>query len=101
MSTSTTEAAAKPIPAFFCITARSVISVLVTASIATANPIRDYPASVIETHLLIAHEPTEVFHGWFLSVRASKAPRHQSFAIPRSRKVANVTLRASSYLRVS
>ncbi|KAI5680650.1 hypothetical protein M9H77_01877 [Catharanthus roseus] len=56
-----------------------------------------YPVSIAETHPLIAHEPNEV-HGWFLSVRASEALSHQSFAIPRSLKA---TLRASSYLRVS
>ncbi|KAI5664474.1 hypothetical protein M9H77_23797 [Catharanthus roseus] len=59
-----------------------------------------YPNSVAETHPLVAHEPTEV-HGWFLSARASEALSHQFFAIPRSRKAANVTLRASSYLRNS
>ncbi|KAI5674106.1 hypothetical protein M9H77_14470 [Catharanthus roseus] len=35
------------------------------------------------------------------SVRASEALSHQSFAIPRSLKAANVTLKASSYLRNS
>ncbi|KAI5654859.1 hypothetical protein M9H77_32046 [Catharanthus roseus] len=59
-----------------------------------------YLVSIAETHPLVAHEPNEV-HGWFFSVRASKALSHQSFAIPRSLKVANVTLRASSYLRNS
>ncbi|KAI5669068.1 hypothetical protein M9H77_18921 [Catharanthus roseus] len=59
-----------------------------------------YPVSIAETHPHVAHEPIEV-HGWFLSVRASEALSHQSFAIPRSLKAANIALRASSYLRVS
>ncbi|KAI5662316.1 hypothetical protein M9H77_21639 [Catharanthus roseus] len=45
--------------------------------------------------------PSFHVHGWFLSVRASEALSHQSFAIPRSLKAANFTLRASSYLRNS
>ncbi|KAI5672362.1 hypothetical protein M9H77_12726 [Catharanthus roseus] len=59
-----------------------------------------YPVSIAEIHPLVAPEPNEV-HGWFLSVRASEALSYQSFAIPRSLKAANVTLRASSYLRNS
>ncbi|KAI5667379.1 hypothetical protein M9H77_17232 [Catharanthus roseus] len=59
-----------------------------------------YPVSIAETHPPVAHEPNEV-HGWFLSVRASEALSHQSFVIPRSLTAANVTLRTSSYLRVS
>ncbi|KAI5667698.1 hypothetical protein M9H77_17551 [Catharanthus roseus] len=57
-----------------------------------------YPVSIAGTHPLAAHEPIEV-HGWSLSARASEALSHQSFAIPWSLKAANVTLRASSYLR--
>ncbi|KAI5675917.1 hypothetical protein M9H77_06867 [Catharanthus roseus] len=59
-----------------------------------------YPVSIAETHPLIAHEPNEV-HGWFLSVRALETLSYQSFAILQSLKAANVTLRASSYLRNS
>ncbi|KAI5657895.1 hypothetical protein M9H77_26688 [Catharanthus roseus] len=55
-----------------------------------------YPFSVAETRPLVSQEPNEVFHGWFLSVRASEAISHQSFAIPRSLKAVNVTLKASS-----
>ncbi|KAI5665263.1 hypothetical protein M9H77_24586 [Catharanthus roseus] len=59
-----------------------------------------YSVSIAETHPFVAHEPNEV-HGWFLSVRALEALSHQSFAIPRSLKAANVTFRASAYLRNS
>ncbi|KAI5660051.1 hypothetical protein M9H77_28844 [Catharanthus roseus] len=59
-----------------------------------------YLVSIAETHPLVAHERNKV-HGWFLSIRASEALSHQSFAIPRSLKAANITLRASSYLRNS
>ncbi|KAI5678070.1 hypothetical protein M9H77_09020 [Catharanthus roseus] len=45
--------------------------------------------------------PSFLVHGWFLNVRASEALSHQSFAIPRSLKTANVTLRVSSYLKNS
>ncbi|KAI5657956.1 hypothetical protein M9H77_26749 [Catharanthus roseus] len=60
---------------------------------------RRYPVSIAETHPLVVHEPNEV-HGWFLSVRASEALSHQSFAILCSLKAAKVTLRTSSYLRI-
>ncbi|KAI5662214.1 hypothetical protein M9H77_21537 [Catharanthus roseus] len=59
-----------------------------------------YPVSIAETHPLVTHKPTEV-HSWFLSAQASEALSHQSFAIPRSLKATNVTLRASLYLRNS
>ncbi|KAI5653059.1 hypothetical protein M9H77_30246 [Catharanthus roseus] len=59
-----------------------------------------YLVSIDETHPLVVQEPNEV-HGWFLSVRASEALSHQSFAIPPSLKAVNVTLMASSYLGVS
>ncbi|KAI5676989.1 hypothetical protein M9H77_07939 [Catharanthus roseus] len=59
-----------------------------------------YPVSILETYPLVAHERTKV-HGWFFSAGAWEALSHQSFAIQRSLKVANVTLKASSYLRVS
>ncbi|KAI5659490.1 hypothetical protein M9H77_28283 [Catharanthus roseus] len=55
--------------------------------------------TIVETHPLIARNPNEIFHSWSLSARASEALSHQSFAIPRSRKAANVTLIALSYLR--
>ncbi|KAI5668884.1 hypothetical protein M9H77_18737 [Catharanthus roseus] len=59
-----------------------------------------YLVSIARTHPLVAHEPTEV-HGWFLTARASEALSHQSFVMTQSRKAADVTIRASSYLRVS
>ncbi|KAI5677568.1 hypothetical protein M9H77_08518 [Catharanthus roseus] len=59
-----------------------------------------YPVSIAENGPPVAHKPNEV-HGWFLSVQASEALSHQSFAIPQSLKAVNVTLRESLYLRAS
>ncbi|KAI5653568.1 hypothetical protein M9H77_30755 [Catharanthus roseus] len=109
--------AAELIAVFLCITARSAISVLVAASTAAANPIAilSQPielcrilgncqitlSQLLKLILSLLTNPPRYIYGWFLSARALEALSHQSFAIPRSRNAANVTLRASSYLRVS
>ncbi|KAI5667485.1 hypothetical protein M9H77_17338 [Catharanthus roseus] len=116
----------EPMAVFLCITTESAIFVRVAASTVAANPIggkganarcsltlnpftncrilfssvsinlKQYLANLLN---FAVHWAT--VHGWFLSVRASEALSHQSFAIPRSLKAANITLRASSYLRNS